>query len=815
MFHRPLIPVLFSLVLGICFSHVALSTYPFFVSFLSFLALFLLIASLFVSLPLRFPLFIALFFILGTLLDLNSHHGSDLLPLANKRERVIMEGTVLQASSPHNGRARLEIRSRSVSVYGNVRPIREKVLLTVFKHSRDFAPGESIRFPATLRPFKNFNNPGGYDYELAMSLRGLSCAAHVSDGRYIVPMGKGDLGFPMQMVEEIRRPTREFFREILSPQNQALFRALILGERQEISNELRESFNRVGLGHVLAVSGLHIGLVAWLTFFLSRWLLSRSYRVTLMTDIHRLAAFITCLPVVGYAGLTGFQVSGQRAMIMVLAYLFSVIRGREKEVWSTLALAALIVLALDPHALLSLSFQLSFGAVMGILWLAPSIYKGIFVPLDETKTLSTWTNRFYSYFAALISVTLSAILFLLPITVFYFHRISLISIPANLTIIPLLGLWVIPSGLLSVVLLPFSSMLAQVFLQFGAWGLEWMMGIIQFWNGFHLTDFWVVTPNLFEILLFYSLLFLIFFIRRWSWARVALVLVLILSLLDISYWVYRTHFNRYLKVTYLDVGQGNAALIQFPGKERMLIDGGGFSGDYFDVGRMVVAPFLWYSKISSVDYLVLTHPQEDHMSGLRFIASHFQPKEFWSNGDKVATPSFIELMRILESKKIKRLIPDDLRDGRDISGVDIKLLHPPSIGERIRSPDEYTGLNNNSLVLKLSYEGSSFLFPGDLEKTGEEVMISNAGPVLKSDILLAPHHGSKTSCSNSFLQMVRPRICIISSGSGSLDRFPHTETVKRLHNTGCRIIRIDESGAFQVSVEKNHLEMKSLSKGIN
>jgi competence protein ComEC len=245
----------------------------------------------------------------------------------------------------------------------------------------------------------------------------------------------------------------------------------------------------------------------------------------------------------------------------------------------------------------------------------------------------------------------------------------------------------------------------------------------------------------------------------------------------------------------------------------MLIDGGGFPSDTFDVGRMVVAPSLFHSKIRRIDYLVLTHPQADHMNGLRFIAAHFQPKEFWYNGDLVENRPFRELMNILDSKKIKRFLPFDLSRGREISGVKIELLHPLYDMNRRQPYQKTQGLNDRSLVLKFSYEGKSILFPGDLEMLGEEMIVSNVGHLLKSDILLAPHHGSKTSCSRPFLQMVRPRICIISSGSGSYFGFPHMETMQRLNEIGCRIVRIDQVGAVQVSIGPNKFEIKSFLDG--
>ncbi|MBL7178567.1 MAG: DNA internalization-related competence protein ComEC/Rec2 [Desulfobacteraceae bacterium] len=812
MLLRPLIPILFSFVGGILIGHMGFPPHQSLIFLLFVLITLTLIASLFIPFRLRFPCFTLIFFLAGILFALNSHHASDLTSLVDKRENVIIEGTVLQPATIVKGMTRFEVRTHRLFIHGRVKTVREKLRVSVYNHGRDFSPGEKIRFPARLRPFKNFNNPGRYDYELAMKLMGLSGAASVSDGRRIVPMGRGELGFPMDILERARRPIRDLFKQRLSSHNQSLYRALILGERQGITTELREPFNISGLGHVLAVSGLHIGLVAWLAFFLSKGLLSLSYNLALKTDIRKVAALITCLPVVVYPCLAGLQVSSQRAMIMALTYLFSIILGRERDVWSTLCLAALLILAVDPHALYSISFQLSFCAVVGILWLTPAIYKMIPDPFNETGQ-KTILKSFYVYFTGLIIITTSALIFLLPITSFYFHRVPLVSIPANLTVVPILGLWIIPLGLLSAICLPFSDTIANLFLHLGAWGLEWMMALIRFWAHFNWAAFWIFTPNIFEIILFYCLILLLFFIRRWRWAKIGLALVLFLIASDISYWIYTTRFSNDLRVTYFDVGHGNSALIQFPGKERMLIDGGGFPSDTFDVGGMVVAPSLFHSKIRRIDYLVLTHPQADHMNGLRFIAAHFQPKEFWYNGDLVENRPFRELMNILDSKKIKRFLPSDLSRGREISGVKIELLHPLYDMNRRQSYQKPQGLNDRSLVLKFSYEGKSILFPGDLEMLGEEMVVSNVGHLLKSDILLAPHHGSKTSCSKPFLQMVRPRICIISSGSGSYFGFPHMETMQRLNEIGCRIVRIDQVGAVQLSIGPNKFEMKSFLDG--
>lgn len=809
--HRPLIPVLFSFVGGILLGHAAFPLVQSFTLLLFLLIASSLILSLFISGRPGFFFTLFVFFLLGVLLDCNEHHTSALSELSDNRRTVTIEGTVLQPPRIGKGMMRFEVKAEKVFGKGYVQRIGEKVLVTVYDGTRLFSPGDRIRFPARLRPFRNFNNPGRYNYELAMSLKGLSCAASVSGSRHIVLMGKGSLGFPLTVAERIRGPIRDLFRERLSPQNQALYSALILGERQGIGPELREPFNVAGLGHMLAVSGLHIGLIGWLVFTVTRGLLSLSYRLTLKMDIRKAAALVTGLPLIAYAFIAGFEVSSQRAMVMGLAFLWAIILGRERDVWSTLTLAAFIVLALDPHAPFSVSFQLSFCAVIGIVWLAPLIYdklpgleNGVFRQERGIR------GRVVTYVAGLLAITLSATVFLLPITCFYFHRISVVSLPANLTVLPVLGFWVLPLGFLSAVFLPVSSSLAAIFLAPGAWGLDLMMGMIRFWASLPFASFWTITPNGIEIVLFYGLIFFTFHARRYSWARAGALCVLAAVTIDVAYWTYETRFNADLRVTYLDVGQGNAALIQFPGKERMLIDGGGFSRDHFDVGKMVVAPFLSRSKIRRIDYLVLSHPQADHMNGLRFVAANFGPKEFWHNGDRVERESFTELMSILEQENITRKLPHDLRYGREISGVKIRLLHPPGNRDLARRKNHQPiKLNNNSMVLKLSHEGKSLLFPGDLEKTGEDVLGSNAGPLLKSGILLAPHHGSKGSCSEAFLRMVRPHLCIISCGSGNYFGFPHEQTLRRLEAVGCKTLRTDRDGAVRLSIGRGRFAVST------
>jgi len=220
-----------------------------------------------------------------------------------------------------------------------------------------------------------------------------------------------------------------------------------------------------------------VALVAWFAFALIKKALSLSYELALRTDLRKAAALLTCIPVVAYTCLAGFQVPSQRSMMMVLAFLFSMILGREKDVWSTLAFAALVVLAVDPHSIFTISFQLSFLAVVGILWLAPKIFSVISFQTYELKKGLLY--RGYLYFCGLASVTLSAMFFLFPVTSFYFHRLSLVSPLANMTALPIMGICILPLGLLAAACLPLSQGLAEFVLAVAVWGLDRMMDYVD------------------------------------------------------------------------------------------------------------------------------------------------------------------------------------------------------------------------------------------------------------------------------------------------------------------------------------------------
>lgn len=812
MWSRPLIPALLVFIFGILVSSLSDLQNANLECPLAILIGIFCLAYLILPSPFRRSFILTLFFVLGLWQGISLYEESDLLPLAQQRQKVIVEGTVLEPARITPQSTVFVLRGDRIILDDLVIPTSDRLRVTVYHDDIALHPGDKIRFPGKLHPFENFRNPGAYNHELAMKVKGLACGATVSNGRFIVFMGRGNLSLMESTLERIRRPIRLFIAQKLSSEKAALFQALILGERQRLSQKTRESFAISGTAHILAVSGLHIGLLAWIVFSATIRLMSLSYRWALKFDIRKAAALVTVFPVMAYTLLTGFHLPSQRAMIMVLTYLFSIVLGREKEVWSTLAIAALLVLALEPYSLFSIPFQFSFGAVIGILWLVPALYKKIPLPYHPGAKNQPWFGRILSKVIALSLVTLATTLFLWPLTAFYFNRISLVALPANLMAVPMLGLWIIPLGLLTAASLFVSSSLASFFMALGAFGMDCMLASLHVWSRVAYASLWVIRPNLLELFFIYSTLGFAAFCFRYRWAKWGFLISSLLFAMDVGYWVARTQFNPQLRITYIDVGQGNATLLEFPGRKRMLIDGGGFSRSDFDVGRMVIAPFLSYQKIRRIDYLVLTHPQADHMNGLLFIAQFFCPEEFWHNGDHAETESYLELMHILDEKNVTIHTPATLGSKRAMHGTLVETLHPTSLPKEGPFHWDHMGTNDRSLVLKITYRGKSCLFPGDLQHSGEAALVALKGPLLKSDILLAPHHGSKTSCSKAFLEAVAPHIAVISCGKGRHRLFPHPETLHRLSETGVTIFRTDKAGALQFTLDSSHLSARAFDK---
>jgi competence protein ComEC len=285
--------------------------------------------------------------------------------------------------------------------------------------------------------------------------------------------------------------------------------------------------------------------------------------------------------------------------------------------------------------------------------------------------------------------------------------------------------------------------------------------------------------------------------------------------LDTLYWGYQRFFRSDFRVTVLDVGQGTASLLEFPKGPVMLIDAGGFShSSTFDMGKMVVAPLLWQKKIRSVDILVLSHADGDHINGMAYIAEHFHVKTVWANTESEDSPGYRRLMDVLQEK---HLIPTDFKTfsrHHEIGGVTLDIVNPPPDFLERRQLETWRDINNNSLAVLAGFGTVSLLFPGDIKTGAEKEMVSLYGERLQSRVLVAPHHGSKTSNSAAFVETIRPRAVIFTTGLNNRFNFPHPSVIKRYQDMGATLLNTATHGAVRICTDGNTLTISPFNSKI-
>jgi len=656
--------------------------------------------------------------------------------------------------------------------------------------------GDRVSFRGRLRTIRSFANPGGFDYERFMALQAVRTRAYAKTGTLrIAPDNAGDgwTGkldrYRAQLAGQMDKALGGFARPTVR-----LLKAILLGDRNQLSPQDRQAFNRAGAGHVLAISGLHIGMVAAVSFAAAKWLLAWIPLMLQRAWTRKGAALVSLGPVMGYGLLAGLSSSTQRAMTMAAVFLMGFWIGRRHDWFNSVAIAGLLILTIYPPALLSISFQLSFMAVLAIL-IGLTIRPGHGTALNRPLG-----RRLLGRLVSFVWVSLLAIFGTLPLVLYYFNQVSVVGLAVNLVVVPVVGLVIVPAGLTGVAATALNADLAALMWQIAALGMDIVRITVQwsaqwYWSAVH----WV-TPTGLEICIYYALGAILICWNRIPRPKAVLTLVLVLASLDGGYWAYRRFGRSELLVTAIDVGQGTANLLQFPGGYTALIDGGGFSDNKaFDVGANIVAPLLWRQKIATVDLVVLSHANSDHLNGLIFILEHFRVKEVWSNGEKSSSAGFRQWQQLITALQIPHFELGRLPAVKAVHEVQLKVLAPPRDLRKQSAIEPWRDLNNNSLVLRVSYQDISFLFSGDIMAGAEEELVARmGGQWLQSTVLIVPHHGSRSSCTAAFLGTVQPKEALISAGWHNRFGFPHVEVTRRLSNMGVRWWCTAENGAIQI-----------------
>ena len=692
-----------------------------------------------------------------------------------------------------------------------------RIRIYCYRGTPDLQYGDLISYKGSIKKPRNFSNPGGFDYVKYLSFNNISGISY-TNGRNIKTYDlEKNQGFSIKLVKEINTLRGNFLEFIKnSTDNDKAFSilcALTTGIKGHIPDKLRDDFSKSGASHILAISGLHLSIVTTMFFLLFNVLFSCFKPLVIRGLSIKFAALATIIPLLSYAVLSGFSPSTRRAFIMIAIYMLSFVIEREKDVLNSLAAAGIIILVIEPAALFSISFQLSFFAVFFII-----------LGISVTRNISFFKNKsIIARISMFIAVSFFAGLGTMPIVMHYFNIISFVQLFTNIVIIPIIGFIVVPLGLTALFVFPFSEAIAAFLIKTSIPFLSFSISFVEYLSSLSYTWTRCITPHAFEIVCYYVFMLGIFlFVLKKSKKGVYMIAFSIfLFVCYTGFTLKQGYFDENLQVTVLDVGQGSSALIEGPKGSNILVDGGGFSySSTFDTGRHIVAPFLWYKKIATLDAVILTHPERDHMNGLIYIIENFIVKKLIKNSDTKKSKNYIALMKACSKKgvpivefPIKPLLSSPL-DGKKETKSNIKpqiklgklifsFLHPLSVDkliDKFRKKD----YNNNSLVFKVKYNNFTILFPGDIMERTEKELALTLRDELKADILIAPHHGSSTSSSSFFLDKVKPESIIISCGWHNQYNFPDKNVIARYNTKEINSYRTDMHGAVKVVSNGNY-----------
>lgn len=720
--------------------------------------------------------------------QLTTHHVSNFA----KAQNYLIKGRLSAPPRKYSYKKQFIIDTEKLTRKGESHLVEGKIQVNCYLEYLSLAYGDSIEFWARLRPPTSYRNPGGFDCRAYLARRGILATASLYSFRQLVNIKNNKESGLFKLIYRLKSKLGTFLVKETTQPKQGILQTILLGGKETLLPNIKHQFSRTGIAHLLSISGLHLSFIAFLIFQVIRksllWFIPPKYLESMVKygKPSQLAAFVSIPCLLFYVFLVGARTATIRALIMVCTYLVSVILERDRDLYNTLALAALLILIYQPSALLEVDFQLSFGVVFFLITASQLPYKSMRIP---------------AWLFCAVAIPIVASLAASPLTAYHFQNISLIGFMANMLIVPLATL-LIPLGLLAC----FSSLLhpfiGTLLITPALWILDLILKLTHFFSQFPSAS---IYPGIWQIIMFYLLLYGALRAAKDQRARYALLPLLIGTVL--VFWKPASGEKKRLRITFVDVGQGDAGLIEFPNGQNMLIDGGGTQNDQFDIGGKVLAPFLRYRRIDSINTVVLSHPHPDHINGLKSILNQFKVENIWEgtypqtdSWQEYDSQSYRQFKNLAEQYNVPRKF---LSAGQkfQVGEVLVEVLHPPAKGF-------YGSLNDQSLVVRIEYKEASLLFTGDIGEKAQKWLVSRYPEKLASTILKAPHHGAADAYFALFLKLINPKAAIFSAGLYNKYRHPNARVRKKYKNQGVQIYRTDKQGAITVTTDGINCRVK-------
>lgn len=700
-----------------------------------------------------------LFFLLGlflTSLVKCSLEKSLLLQLAHREEAAVVVGKVKSGPKRSGNKVSFNLKVTQARVGGQSWRLSELTRVVASQSDSSWLGihrGQRVKISGNLAIPKSFNSE--FDYKCYLYHQRIQTLLYTSYGQIEVIERAGWLD---RAVFFCRSRIRDAIQVCFSGNRAGLLMGITLGDTSHLSENLKENFRLTGLAHILAVSGLHVGLLAAVCFSLGR-----------LVRMKGLAQWAVVLSVVVfYALLTGSRPPALRASIMILVGGGAWLLGRDRNLISSLSVAALVLLIYDPFSFFDVGFQLSFTVALALILITPTLSSKIALP---------------GRLGNLLAVSVAAQLGAAPILIYYFRQLPIIATIANLAVVPavapalFLGLVGGLVGMFSKVLSFPIYLLARPF-------LSYIIGMTSALGSFPGATLFLEPPHPGLIVGYYlALIGGVMSLRKWNFQinfRGLLIIFLVVAVLVVWWQVGCGRSPERLTVTFLDVGEGDAALVRTPDGANMLIDGGG--------DPQTVRQALVRKGVNRLDLLVLTHPHADHVRGLVGVVERFSVKLVLDGGQPHPSFFYRRFLKTIEERHIPYQVAREGQKYQAGEKLKVAVLGPATLFKGTEAD-----LNNNSVVLKLDYGEVSFLFTGDIETEAQAKLVDGQANQLNSTILKIPHHGSSKTIIR-FLKAVSPQVAIVSVGAGNPYGHPSRSTLTKLKKLGARTYRTDKDG---------------------
>ena len=680
--------------------------------------------------------------------------------------------------------------------------------------------GDIISFKGEFQEPSKKRNYGGFDYK--NYLKTLKIYGTVKCESYnILEKNKGNI--LISFTNKISNSVKEKIYDLLDKREANLLIGLLLGDDDNIDDDIEESFKISSLSHILAVSGMQVTYIITAMYFIFNNLLGK-----------RKTKIVIIIILIFYTILTGFSPSIVRASIMGILIMGAGLFYRKNDIWNSIAISLLLMLIYNPFLITNVGLQLSYLGTIGIILLNKTFLRIFNKIRFEKYILNRKIINIVSKIIEILTVTISASVVVFPIMLYNFNLFGTYFLITNLLASIIIG----PITIFGTVIV----IISFVFLKIGkllSIILEISLNTLVFVSNFSKLPFskiYITTPKISMIIFYYVLIIFFNYIYKiYNNRNLSLTQIRFRNLIALYKYKIKEIYNnkksrkkfisililivfcfniynffiikRELKIYFVDVGQGDSTFIVTPKNETILIDGGGSLVTDFDVGESTLLPYILDRGYKKIDLMFVSHFDQDHIGGLFKILEELKVERVCISKQEEDSENYQRFLNIVKEKNIQVLV---VKIGDKIvldNNLYFNVLWPKD------KQIEENKLNNNAIVMKLNYNNFSMLFTGDIEKKAEEEILETYknSKMLESDILKVAHHGSKTSTTNEFLNKVKPKIALIGVGKDNMFGHPSNTTIEKLENMGIKIYRTDLNGEISICVnDKGQVSIKSL-----